>query len=182
MKNPLNIAAILVTVMMLSSCGGEKTVNDESSAADTSAYAPSTTTKPYDANNIDSNAPVMEISLEALGNSMDVMSYSLNEIHVKSGSTVKIHFKNTATDKAMKHNFVVVKNGTAESVAMEGNTAGPDKNFIPDDRTNILFGSKLLEPGQSEDLTFAAPPSGTYQFVCTYPGHWQRMNGKFIVE
>ena len=181
MKYTFNLAGILVTLFMLSSCGGEKAAKEET-ATDTAAYAPSTVSKPYDATNIDPNAPVMEISLEALGNSMDVMSFSMNEIRVKSGSTVKLHFKNTATDKAMKHNFFVVKNGSAESVAMEGNTAGPDKNFIPDDRANILFASKVLEPGQSEDLIFAAPPSGTYQFVCTYPGHWQRMNGKFIVE
>src|SRR4030095_12618976 len=146
-------------LMLLISCGGGNKQQPQTPAADTSAYAPSTPAATYDPNNIDPNAPVMNVSLEALGNSMDVMSFSMNEIHVKSGTTVKLQFKHIATDKSMKHNFFIVKNGSAETVATEGNTAGPDKNFIPDDKANILFASKVLEPGQSEELVFAAPPT-----------------------
>jgi azurin len=164
------------------SCGGGETQQQTSASEDTSAYTSEQPAQTYDPDKIDANAPVMNVSLEAQGNSMDVMAFSTGEIRVKSGTTVKIHFANLATDQAMKHNFFIVKNGTAESVAMAGNTAGAEKNFIPDDRSNILFASKVLEPGQSEDLAFAAPPAGTYQFVCTYPGHWQKMNGKFVVE
>lgn len=171
-------------ILLFLSCGGGNTEQQsQTSAQDTAGtYAPSQPAAPYDPSKIDAAAPVMEVALEAQGNSMDVMAFSQSEIRVKSGTTVKIHFSNKATDAAMKHNFFIVKNGTAEAVATAANTAGPDKNFVPDDKSNILFTSRVLEPGQSEDLVFAAPPAGTYQFVCTYPGHWQRMNGKFIVE
>ena len=179
-KNYLNLFSYFFLVFILS-CSGNKQ-QQSAETQDTSAYAPSQPAITYDPNKIDPNAPAMAVNLQALGNSMDVMSFSMSEIRVKSNTTVKLHFTNTAKDQAMKHNFFIVKNGTMEAVATAGNAAGAEKDFIPDDRSNILFASKVLEPGQSEDLVFAAPPTGTYQFVCTYPGHWQKMNGKFVVE
>ena len=179
-----SLAAFIIVTQM--SCGGGTKENkEEQTAADTSSsssYQPPAASATYDPTKIDPNALVMEKQLDALGNSMDVMSFSVQEIKVKAGTTVKIHFTNTAKDPALKHNFFIVKNGTMEQVATAALSAGADKNYIPDDKTNILFTSNLLEPGKSEDLVFAAPPVGSYQFVCTYPGHWQKMNGKFIVE
>ncbi len=177
------VALVISISIMLFGCGSGNTHQQET--GDTSAnstYTPSSAAAPYDASKIDPNAPVMELKLQGIGNSMDVMSYSTQEIRVKAGTTVKVHFTNTATDPALKHNFFIVKNGTMEQVANEALAAGADKNYIPDDKSNILFSSDLVAPGQSEDLTFAAPPAGQYQFVCTYPGHWQKMNGRFIVE
>ncbi|MBA2422281.1 MAG: cupredoxin domain-containing protein [Chitinophagales bacterium] len=175
-------STLLFVSLSFISCDNNYKTDNQNGAEDTSVYISEEPAKTYDPQNIDPAAPVMELNLEAQGNSMDVMAFSTNEIRVKNGTTVKINFRNTATDAAMKHNFFVVKNGTIESVAMESNTAGPDKDFIPEDKSNLLYTSKLLEPGQSEEMVFAAPPVGIYQFVCTYPGHWQRMNGKFIVE
>lgn len=183
MKNFFSPLLMLLCVVLLASCGGGTTQENQTSGVDTaSTYVSDQPVAAYDPNIIDPNAPVMEVSLEAQGNSMDVMSFSMTEIRVKSGTTVKIHFMNKATDAAMKHNFFIVRNGTMEAVANAANTAGADKNFVPDDKSGILFTSSVLEPGQSEDLIFSAPPAGNYQFVCTYPGHWQKMNGKFIVE
>ncbi|HYV93046.1 MAG TPA: plastocyanin/azurin family copper-binding protein [Chitinophagales bacterium] len=170
----------IATLMIINGCGGG---NKHKPTEDTtSAYTPENASSAYDPAKIDATAPVMEVKLDAIGNSMDVMTFSMQEIRVKAGTTVKLHFTNTAKDPALKHNFFIVKTGTMEQVATEGLAAGPDKNYIPDDKANILYSSKVLEPGQSEDLMFPAPPIGEYQFVCTYPGHWQKMNGKFIVE
>ena len=180
------IAFVAGSVFTLQSCGGgNKESKEKTTSADTAAsstYTPQSNAAAYDPTKIDATAPVMEKSLDALGNSMDVMSFSVQEIRVKAGTTVKIHFTNTAKDPALKHNFFIVKSGTMEQVANAALTAGADKNYVPDDKSNILFTSSLLEPGKSEDLVFAAPPVGNYEFVCTYPGHWQKMNGKFIVE
>ena len=178
----ISFTFILVSAMSGCSGGGNKQQSTADTTGNNATYTPSNSSSVYDPSKIDANAPVMEVKLEALGNSMDVMSFSTQEIKVKAGTTVKIHFTNTAKDPALKHNFFIVKNGTMEQVATAGLAAGADKNYIPDDKTNILYTSMLLAPGQSEDLTFPAPPVGEYQFVCTYPGHWQKMNGKFIVE
>src|SRR5262249_31140332 len=113
---------------LLSGCGGGNKTTTPTATQDTSsAYQPSHTTA-YDPNKIDPSAPVMEFQLNATGNSIDVMSFSMPEIRVKSGTTVKIHFNNMAKDSAMKHNFFIVKNGTMEQVATAGNAAGPAKD------------------------------------------------------
>ncbi|MBT8261281.1 MAG: azurin, partial [Bacteroidia bacterium] len=36
--------------------------------------------------------------------------------------------------------------------------------------------------GQSTSVTFMAPEVGTYDFICSFPGHSALMKGKFIVE
>lgn len=185
-KQPIKLFSLLLlalTTSLIFSCGsGDKASKETSADTATDSYKPEAASSTYDATKIDANAPVMAVKLEAMGNSMDVMSFSTQEIKVKAGTTVKLTFKNSSTDAAMKHNFFIVKNGTMEAVATAALAAGADKNYTPADKTNILYTSKVLEPGQSEELVFAAPPAGEYQFVCTYPGHWQKMNGKFIVE
>jgi putative heme-binding domain-containing protein len=59
-------------------------------------------------------------------------------------------------------------------------SASPDawsKAFVPD-TDEVLHASKLLQPGESQTLAFAAPAEpGDYPYVCTFPGHWMRMNG-----
>ncbi|MBA3649111.1 MAG: cupredoxin domain-containing protein [Chitinophagales bacterium] len=178
-KSAFPVFSTYIALLYFTACNSNQQ-QTSSDAQDTSSYHSQPLV--YDPDKIDASAPVMEFTLNAIGNSMDVMSYSMADIHVKSGSTIKIHFSNTAKDSALKHNFFIVKTGTMEQVATAGNAAGPAKEFVPDDRSNVLYHSPLLNPGQSADLVFAAPPFGNYQFVCTYPGHWQKMNGKFIVE
>jgi azurin len=40
----------------------------------------------------------------------------------------------------------------------------------------------MLEAGKSETLSVMAPEAeGTYQYVCTFPGHWAIMKGELIV-
>ena len=138
-----SLAAFIIVTQM--SCGGGTKENkEEQTAADTSSsssYQPPAASATYDPTKIDPNALVMEKQLDALGNSMDVMSFSVQEIKVKAGTTVKIHFTNTAKDPALKHNFFIVKNGTMEQVATAALSAGADKNYVPDDKTNILFTS-----------------------------------------
>ncbi len=182
MKSIITATLLFLNFLFILSCDNKSQTDSQNTSEDTASYISEEPEKAYEPKTIDPSAPVMELNLEAQGNSMDVMTFSMREISVKNGTTVKINFRNTARDAAMKHNFFIVKNGTIESVAMASNAAGPDKDFIPEDKSNLLYTSKLLEPGQSEELVFAAPPVGTYQFVCTYPGHWQSMNGKFIVE
>ena len=64
--------------------------------------------------------PVEEITIRAMGNTMDEMSYDLKEINVREGSRVKITLVNEAQDSAMIHNIVFVYNGTRNATAIAG--------------------------------------------------------------
>ena len=53
--------------------------------------------------------------------------------------------------------------------------------FVPRGR-EVLGATKLLEPGQRATLKMVAPrQEGDYEYVCTYPGHWEMMWGRLVV-
>lgn len=182
--NSFKLLALVASISFLVSCGGN--TEQETTTTDTTATTtPAPESAPpaaYDATKIDAAAPVTEITLDAVGATMTDMKYSNTEIHAKQGTTIKIKFSNKGVGAAMEHNFVLVHKGKMESVAMAGLKAGKDNNYIEPGSADILIAGKVLKPGESEEIIFAAPPAGEYEFVCTYPGHWQAMHGTFIVE
>lgn len=122
------------------------------------------------------------VRIQTLGNSMQEMRYDKEEIRVPANARVKVILENQATDPAMIHNIVFVKKNTLEIVANAAQRAGEEAAYVPD--LPVVFGgSPLAQPGETVEFIFTAPAqSGEYAFVCTYPGHWQQMNGRFIVE
>jgi azurin len=187
MKTTILSAGLFVLATSVSvtftSCSSNETAKQDAAkentaqpAADLMKEAPA-----YDATKINATAPVIEITLKTLGNSMAEMKYDQTELHVKEGSTVKLKLVNTAKDASMQHNFVLIEKGSASKVGPEGMKAGPDNNYVPKMK-ELLVNTKLLLPGQSTEITFPAPPKGEYDFICTYPGHFTTMKGKFFVE
>ena len=83
---------------------------------------------------------------------------------------------------AMGHNFVLLKNGTdVAAFGMKAIEAGIDKDHIPASNA-IIANTKLIGGGEETTVTFDAPAKGTYDFICSFPGHYALMKGKFIVE
>jgi azurin len=77
-----------------------------------------------------------------------------------------------------------VKPGTADKVANQSISLGADgfkMGFVPDS-PDILFASKLLDPGKQETLEITLDQPGNYPFVCTFPGHAILMRGEIIVK
>ncbi|HKR05501.1 MAG TPA: plastocyanin/azurin family copper-binding protein [Bacteroidia bacterium] len=179
-KKNLPLLVSLALFVFLSSCGGdkkEKTTDEETSGSNFLKEE-----KPaYDPKAIDANAPVIEITLKSLGNTMSEMSYDQAELKVKAGSTVKLTLINGSKDSSMQHNFVLIEKDAMQKVADESVKAGAANQFVPN-LDEVLIASKLTMPGEKTSITFAAPPVGEYKFMCTYPGHYSKMNGKFLVE
>ena len=104
---------------------------------------------------------------------------------VEAGKPFQIIFENP---DAMPHNIVFVQPGTMQSVAESVQAQAPDKldgkgrAYVPEKDPRVIAASKLLEAGQKETLDVTAPDKeGSYEFVCTFPGHWAIMHGKLIV-
>jgi hypothetical protein len=54
--------------------------------------------------------------------------------------------------------------------------------YVPEKDTRVIAATKMLDPGQKETLKLTAPKEeGEYDYVCTFPGHWMIMWGKWIV-
>jgi azurin len=169
--------------LLFSACGGQgEEKKEETTQQETNGATLLQDEGPvYDRNAIDPNAPVTAITIKGVGATMAEMKYDQAAVEVPANSTVKLTFISEATDESMPHNWVLVKKGSAERVATKGMEAGPDKNYVPDS-DDVLVASSLLKPGGKEELTFPAPAAGEYVFICTYPGHWQQMQGTFTVK
>ena len=59
----------------------------------------------------------------------------------------------------------------------------PANEYFPKGREKDVIGrTKLLGPGEEDTIYFVAPEPGTYEYVCTFPGHFALMKGKMIVK
>ncbi len=170
-----------ISAITFAGCGGNETSGEKEATKPTAADMFKDDRPAYDAKAVNPNAEIIAIDLKATGNTMADIAYDQKMITVKSGSTVKLKFTNTSTDEAMPHNWVLVHSGTMEAVATAGIEAGKDGSYVPNSN-DVLIATRLLGPNETTEITFPAPPSGKYQFVCTYPGHWSVMNGEFVVE
>ncbi len=117
----------------------------------------------------------------SLGTVGDTMAYDKTELVVPAGSKVTLLLKNGAAAPAMVHNWVLIRKGAADEVGKAAITAGLDQGYIPDNPA-IIAHSPLVKPGTSAPFTFDAPPPGTYDYICTVPGHYMTMRGTFIVR
>ena len=143
---------------------------------------PAETTPAIEQTAPEATAPVeTSVTVELNGN--DQMQYDKNEIKVKAGQKVTLTLKNIGTVKKelMAHNFVLLNPGTdVQKFALDG-VPMKDKDYISD-ATAVIVHTKMLGPGEADTITFDAPAAGTYDYVCTFPGHFGVMKGKLIVE
>lgn len=128
-------------------------------------------------------APVPDVVLR-LGVVPDELKFDMAELTVAPGQLVEITFSNTDT---MPHNFLLGTPGSLERIgaAADEMMATPDgvaQQYVPQ-IAEVLFSSRLLNPGESATFQFRAPAqAGEYPYVCTFPGHWRLMNGVLQVR
>jgi len=104
----------------------------------------------------------------------DQMKFDVINIDAAAGQKVTVTFTNAGKlpKIAMAHNLVFLKAGTDVSAfAMAALTHQAEGYMPPDQADKILAATKLLGPGESDTVTFTAPAAGTYDFICTFPGH-----------
>jgi putative heme-binding domain-containing protein len=121
-----------------------------------------------------------EIHIQTL---IEQMKYDRTEFTVEAGMKIRVVFSNP---DSMDHNMIFVEPGAAPEVAvaamrMETTGEGVEKQWIPESK-KIIIASNLLSRGETQVMEFAAPTDpGLYDYICTFPGHWQLMRGIMIV-
>jgi azurin len=112
------------------------------------------------------------------------MRYDTTRLVVEPRKTVAIILEN---NDFMPHNLVIVKPGKRPEIGMMSATMKPDeldsegRAYLPKS-ADIVAATKLVEPGQFQKISFTAPATpGMYEFLCTYPNHWQGMWGTLVV-
>jgi azurin len=160
---------------LLWGCGGNETPSDSKDKTN----SPAKEEKPM----TQEEMKVEEVSIEiaTVGETMTEMAYSPKQISVPAGAEVTLTLNNQATAEAMIHNVVVIKAGQQTAVSEAALAAGKDANYLPDPSMYIAATS-LANPGETVEVKFKAPSKkGTYQYICTYPGH-TAMKGLLVVK
>jgi azurin len=126
-------------------------------------------------------AAIERIELDAIAG----LQYAQKELRVKPGSKVALTFRNL--DPSMPHNVAIVQPDRLTaimdaSMKLASSPKGVAQHYVPNDK-GVIAMSPILQSGNSYVIYFRAPRKlGTYPFLCTFPGHWQVMQGKLIIE
>lgn len=167
MKKIFRISLFLfITQLALISCGKkentETTVTEETSATPTEETAGNVLT-------IESN---------------DQMQFTAKELKATAGEiTLTLQHIGKMEKSVMGHNLVILKAGTdINAFAMKAIDA-KETDYIPaSEKESIIAHTKIIGGGESDTITFTIDEKGTYDFICSFPGHVSMMKGKLIVE
>lgn len=105
------------------------------------------------------------VSLSFAG--LDEFRYDPESASVAAGAPVTVNFTNAG---ALEHDWMLVAEGT------DVNSLTAENALMPEAHSGVIAG------GASNTFSFTAPAAGTYQIVCTVPGHAPAgMVGSFTV-
>ena len=97
----------------------------------------------------------------------DEFRYEPASATVAAGTEVTVNFENAGI---LEHNWLLAANTVAPAEVSEDDVIGSAT-------------SGVIPGGSTKTFTFTAPPAGTYQVLCTVPGHAAAgMVAEFIVE
>ena len=97
----------------------------------------------------------------------DEFRYDPTSVTVNTGSQVTVNFENVGV---LEHNWMLAASTVDPAEASEGDALGGAT-------------SGLIPGGTTKSFTFTAPPPGTYQILCTVPGHAAAgMRAEFTVQ
>lgn len=170
MKFSIKIIAVVLSFFTLS-CGGNK--KKENTKEKVTLKAHHTTTQ-------ETNKGV---NIAISGN--DLMQFDKKELRAKAGQKVTLTLRHTGkiAVNVMGHNVVILNQGVDVNAFASKAATAKATQYIPQDAKNdIIAYTDLIGGGQITSITFDAPSAGTYDFICSFPGHVALMNGKFIVE
>ena len=174
---------LALSVFAMVSCGEDKKQQEENITIGGDENTEETTRTTSEDMSSDTTATDGEVvELEITGN--DQMQFNKNELRVKAGQTVRLTLKHVGEmpENVMGHNWVLLEKGTDISEFGQKAVAAAENDYIPENATQVIAHTELIGGGETTTVEFTAPAAGTYDFICSFPGHYAVMQGKFIVE
>lgn len=122
-------------------------------------------------------------------NGSDQIKYDKNILRINLNSCTKVTLTLNHTGKLAKqimgHNWVLTETKHYKVLTIAALKAGPDKNYIPDDRSHILAHTKMLGGGENDTVEIdlsKLKKGGKYTYFCSFPGHASLMKGSLVIE
>ncbi len=169
-----SILTFAATAMIFAACNNDpKPESTETAAPATEEAAPEAAATPA--------GETVEVAISG----GDDMKFDKTEITVKEGSNVKLTLTHSgkAPAVAMGHNFVLLNQGVDLAAFAAAAIDAKDNDYIPKGKEGeVIAHTKTIGGGETAVVEFTAPAKGTYEFLCSFPGHSAMMKGHFIVE
>lgn len=186
MKKLLISTIIASFVLMLAACGGGEST--EQTTENTSTPAADDGVRTVEVIGVDDLRFAVAEGDEGLvtsGSSGQFMV--LESIMASPGEELRINMRTVSNlpPTAMSHNFVVLtQDANADEFARESLQASDNDYIAMEYEDWIVAATDMLGDGESDTITFTVPEEpGTYQFICTFPGHYSGgMVGTLVVE
>lgn len=159
----------VICVLALSACGGNTKTEETNATAATTQEVPA--------------ASGNGITLEIEAN--DQMQFNLTELKALAGQEITLVLKNVGKmDKTvMGHNVIILKAGTDVAEYAKKAMAARETDYLPvSESESVIAYTKLTGGGETDTITFTIAEKGTYDFICSFPGHYALMKGKIIIE
>lgn len=173
MNKKIQISIVLLMgCLAITSCGKKEAV-----PTDGATEVNETTTESEGQKAAVSNVLVIE------GN--DQMQFSTKELRAEAGKPITLTLKHVGKipKETMGHNLVILQEGTDEAAFAAKAITAKDSDYIPaSEKSSIIAHTKLLGGGEQDTIEFTIDKKGTYNFLCTFPGHVAMMKGVLIVE
>ncbi len=122
----------------------------------------------------------------------DTMMYPIAEMVADAScETINVTITHTGTldVKVMGHNWVLAKTDDVQAIAVEGMMTSLESNYLKPDDDRVLASTEMVGGGASETTSASTSFSPSileegesYDFFCSFPGHWASMRGKFILK
>ena len=111
------------------------------------------------------------------------LQFKQKELQAAAGEPLALKLLNP---DVMPHNLVLVAPGKEEEVGMAAfkmlnDPKAAEKHYVPK-LDSVLAFTFVVPPGGTHVTHFRAPSKpGRYPYLCTFPGHWQAMQGVLVV-
>ncbi len=117
------------------------------------------------------------------------MKYDVRSFSVKPNSKIKLVFNNPDD---LPHNLIICTPGKSKGkdkgkelvdAVIKLGDKGVEQNWEPTGHPRLLHSTGMVQPKQTKVIYFTTPKKeGNYPYVCTFPGHFQLMNGMMVVS
>lgn len=173
------LSLALMALIFFAACSGPA---EETNAVTEPASEEQTETAEPVVEGVEVSSPkAVTLSLTTTGETMNEMAFEPKRLVVAAGSEVTLVLENKAVGEAMIHNAVIIVAGKQAEVIEAGMAAGPDNGYVGESEF-VIAATTMANPGETVKVQFTAPTDpGTYQYICTYPGH-TAMKGILMVK
>ena len=113
----------------------------------------------------------------------DQMKYDKKILMAEEGQEVTLTLTHTGKmpKTAMGHNWILLKQGTDIPAFANLASVATESDYIPESDA-IIAHTKTIGGGENTSVTFIAPAKGSYEYICSFPGHFSMMKGKLIIR